>query len=64
MPKDASHHVHQQEEKEEAQDEEGPPAVAGVDARKTDLLRVGCGWEGEKGREVCVSCLRAKVQLD
>ena len=49
VPKDTSHHVHQQKEEEQAQDEEGTPAVAGVDARKADLF--GWGWVRRRGRE-------------
>ena len=48
MPEDSTGHVHEQKEEEQAQDEEGPAAVAGMGAREADLLGVG---ERKGGRE-------------
>jgi len=50
-------YVHEQKEEEQAQDEEGPAAVAaGVDTRKTDLSGVG-EREGREGGRV-LDCSR------
>ena len=41
MAEDSTGYVHEQKEEEQAQDEKGPAAVAGGDARKSGLSGVG-----------------------